>query len=92
MIFGIFKYTQRQFFKYLRFSALLEECPAATRPSVFQMRTRLFLFAPHHFSENFNISKSKFKQVVFELFNFVRIIIQVHDNGFKGYRGGYIAI
>jgi len=53
---------------------VLKEGHVTTQTSVFQMRIFPFLNVfnlPDNFSENVSVSESKFKQVVFELFNFV---------------------
>jgi len=70
LIFLIFKFIWTPYiFEYLRLIISLKDDPVTIQTSVFQKVT-VFNYSVDILFENFYVSKSKFKQVVFELYNF----------------------
>jgi len=68
----MFLTRMKTYFKMLRFFVPLNECPMTRDTDFFQMKTHFFIiiYLEDYFSEHFDVLKSKFKQVIFELFNF----------------------
>jgi hypothetical protein len=73
MIIRILKYTLRPYFKILDIFVLLNQCHLDIQTIIFQIRIPLFYYKliNGNFSENIDISISKFELIVFELFIFV---------------------
>jgi len=65
--------------EYLRFVVTLKDVPVTIKTFIFQIETTFFTFNYsadiYLLFENFDISKSKFEQVVFELNNFITIYL-----------------